>query len=482
MAWAAVAGAAGSVIAGGLSMSSGSKAAKDAKKDAKIRRSIALNAFSPIDFFGPGGASVTFGGSPGGTGSAPTGVASSTANLSEPGTPFGYDPSTGIHYDGKGNPLPPGQRQIPGTRGLTGSDLGSINTSAGDLEGIRSGLVGLAGGSAQQAAQAQGMDPFVQQAFANFLNQGQQGQGTLNQLLQGTGALFGQVGQQASDQFTNPFAQGLQQQVMGQAQNAFGALPGTQEASRDQMLSLLRDQARPEEDRLIAGNLDNLFATGRLGTTGGALQTEAFARGLGQADLQRQIMAGQEGRNAQQAQLGLGQTLAGTGSGLAGLQDQLLSGATNRFNQVSGLANLLQGQGFSQAQQTLGQSNAPNVLNNQNQSLALQNLLAALGGATSVNQDARENASLVGSFMTNQASTRMGASGIGMPQDNSTATALAQLSGALAPQGGIGSAFSALANRFGGSPTGSPTGVASILTPNTPSINSNAGNVSASFL
>jgi hypothetical protein len=56
-----------------------------------------------------------------------------------------------------------------------------------------------------------------------------------------------------------------------------------------QRLALLREQAAPFEQRAFNGLNQNLFNTGRMGSSGGALQTEAFARGLGQADTSRQL-------------------------------------------------------------------------------------------------------------------------------------------------------------------------------------------------
>jgi hypothetical protein len=126
--------------------------------------------------------------------------------------------------------------------------------------------------------------------------------------------------------------------IFGAANTQLGSLNQTYDQAYGNTLNTLREQARPEEERAFAGLQDNLFATGRLGSTGGALQTEAFARGLGQADLSRQLAAGQEARLAQQNALGLGQGLFGVGAGGMGLQDQLLNSAFGRFGQTTQLA------------------------------------------------------------------------------------------------------------------------------------------------
>lgn len=431
----------GSIGAGLAGIGSGRKAAKDAKKDAKVRRSIANTAFSPIQFSGLGGSSVTFGGGTptvGGTG----GVAQPTS-----GEPFGFDPATGTNFDGQGRPIAGGLRQVQGGRGLKQSDLGSVNVSAGQLDPVFGGLADLSSGILGQAQGAGQIDPFTNQAFANFLGAGQAGGNTLDLLSQGAGGAFGQVGQQFGQAFANPFAQGLQDQLLGQAGNVFGNLPGTQEQARAQTLDLLRQQAQPFEERAFSNLQERQFLTGQGGTSGGALQTEAFARGLGQADLQRQLAASGEGRAAQQAQLGLGVGLSGQGQALAGLQDQLLSGATNRFGAVSNLAGNLQGQRFNQALTSLQNITLPQLLQQGVQQGALGNLGLALGAGQGISQDARANAQLVNQFMANQAAARTGAANIGIPTDTSTATAFSQLAGALAPQGG---ALGALRGLFGG--------------------------------
>lgn len=63
-------------------------------------------------------------------------------------------------------------------------------------------------------------------------------------------------------------------------------------------LGRLREEAAPEEERMTQTHNQRLFNTGQFGTTGGAMQTEAFAKGLGQADIGRQLAAGGEARAA----------------------------------------------------------------------------------------------------------------------------------------------------------------------------------------
>ena len=147
----------------------------------------------------------------------------------------------------------------------------------------------------------------------------------------------------------------------GQAENFFNeAAGGGSEGARARTLDLLRQQAAPFEDRAFTSLLDNQFATGRLGSTGGALQTEAFARGLGQADLSRQLAANQEGRNFQQNALGLAAGFQGAGTGARTLGDNLLGNAFGRFSGLSNLALDAEGQRFGQ--QLSGQQNLFNQL------------------------------------------------------------------------------------------------------------------------
>jgi hypothetical protein len=135
-----------------------------------------------------------------------------------------------------------------------------------------------------------------QQAAGLFGDAGLQGLGQLQAGAQ-LGAGMGMQGMaDASD-----FAGALRQQ----AANAFAALPGTQEAATQAAYQRMTELAQPGIDRSIAEHENKQFARGQMGTTGGALQTEAFARGLGQADTARQLAAMQEGRSALNAQLGL---------------------------------------------------------------------------------------------------------------------------------------------------------------------------------
>ena len=188
--------------------------------------------------------------------------------------------------------------------------------------------IGMAQGAAGQQADPNG------QLFAGL----QQGaQGGLGMAAQGLGRAANIQGQ------LDPFAQ----QAFGMSQDFMNQI-GTGEGARNQSLDLMRQLAAPEEARQFAGLQQNQFSTGRLGSSGGALQTEAFARGLGQADLSRQLSSFQEGRNTQQNNFGLAQGMAGLGSGALSTGDSLLRNAFSNFQGMTGLSQGIEGQRFGQ--------------------------------------------------------------------------------------------------------------------------------------
>jgi len=209
-----------------------------------------------------------------------------------------------------------------------------------------------------------GLDQLLGGANSAF-TQAQQGLSTAGQLGGfNPAALFaGAQGIAGQIPGSNQFQTGLQGTAFGNAQALLGSLGQTYDQAYGNTLNTLRAQAQPEEARAFAGLTDNLFATGRLGSTGGALQTEAFARGLGQADLSRQLAATNMAQQAQQNQLGLAVGQSGLGTSLAAqgnnnmaalsnamqgmfgagfqgssLQDQLLNSAFGRFGQTTQLA------------------------------------------------------------------------------------------------------------------------------------------------
>ena len=447
--------AGGSLVSGALGMMAGRKAAKEAKKARQIAMNAANQAYSPINVAGPGGVGVSFGG--------PTPIIPNQTEQpmlgggSFGGPSAGYPPAGQLVYegskgkfysDGKGGRVTAeGLQVVPGTRGtVKRSDIGSAAVSAGDLESLRQNLAGTATGFSQQT----GLDPNTMALLANlqssaglFGDAGLRGLGQLQDYAR-SGMGLSATGLADSSDFAN--------QLRMQAQGAFGGLAGTQEQARQQTLDLLRQQAAPEEERSFANLQDQLFATGRLGTSGGGLQTEAFARGLGRADLERQLMAGQEGRSAQTAQMNLG-------TGLASQQDDTLTNALQRFrNMIStnqGLAKdrfertgSISDLNYQRAQDLLKAS--PQFLEQAFQQGNIENINQYLKGIGAVNTNALNFANFARGLMGDQANTRTGAANAMMNTgtDNTTGNMFAQLSNSLAGQTGGQGVLGALGGLF----------------------------------
>jgi hypothetical protein len=187
--------------------------------------------------------------------------------------------------------------------------------------------------------------------------------------------------QQAPAPGTQPAGVGLAPQIEPNALNTtnqgLSLLNIPPEVLAQNRLNVLRDQAAPFEQREFNRLQDDLFKTGRIGSSGGGLQTEAFARGLGQADLDRQLAAEDQAlrlRTSAMQQTASG--LAGLGEGRAqrGLFDQL---ATSQLGRTAGASDL-------SARRAMDRFNLANQLFAQTQSQDPRNLqlgLAALGGA-----------------------------------------------------------------------------------------------------
>lgn len=229
-----------------------------------------------------------------------------------------------------------------GVGGIVGPGGGAF--TLGDLDPIRQALVSGATGMAGNIPTDMPAD--VANQYAAF-------QRSLGQMpgmnIAGLNRNIGMAQQQATRSLhdinamrQNPFGNALMGTAMTGAQRhalAAGGDFGDVEAST---LANLRAQAAPHEQQQMNKLGEALFGSGRTGTTGGALQTEAMAKGLAQADLGRQLQARQEART-QQAHAG---TMAGQlgdiGTGVRGLQEDLLTSAFGRFGDTLGLASDLE--------------------------------------------------------------------------------------------------------------------------------------------
>jgi hypothetical protein len=132
---------------------------------------------------------------------------------------------------------------------------------------------------------------------------------------------LGPLQTQQATQFTAPqnqqFRPDLQNQMFGQIGGYLETLGMTPEQLGASQLDLARQIAAPGEQEARVANQQNLFSSGRMGTTGGAGQTQALAKAQAMADLQRQQMAFNQGQTIQQ-QAGANLTnVMGQGLGLA---------------------------------------------------------------------------------------------------------------------------------------------------------------------
>jgi hypothetical protein len=306
---------------------------KAAKKQAKAQREAMQQLsteLSPFSFVGPGGISGGF--SVGGSG-RPTPQHFQVSGL---GLADGLRTALDLVNQARGQPaVAAGGNQVFG-------DLGALNPAF-------LGLVGLAEQGIGSAAAGGGMPAALAQALAATGTPIQVGQdNTLDLISQGLGGQFGAQLAGIEGLMSGGFQRGLQDTAFGGAlAQAAAAGTGFQDVA-DNTLSLLREQAQPFESRAFQDLQENLFSTGRLGTSGGALQTEAFARGLAQADIGRQLQAQEEARRVQTQALQQATGLAGIGTGVRGLEDELLQSAFGRFAQTAGLAADVTGQRFQQ--------------------------------------------------------------------------------------------------------------------------------------
>jgi hypothetical protein len=226
------------------------------------------------------------------------------------------------------------QRTLPGATvtgpgGATGSVLpggAGGSSSLGDMEQLRQLLIQSGGANLSQANQDSILSSIFQPAIRQQFD-------TANQALSGA--------------YTNGFQRPLQNTAFAGAARQLEAAGGDFSGIRDQTLNTLRSQAQPFEARAYDTLQQDLFGSGRMGTSGGGIQTEAFARGLGQADLQRQLMANDEARAQQTQALNVGTGMAGVGTGVASLEDQLLQSAFGRFGSTMQLGQDLTNQQFN---------------------------------------------------------------------------------------------------------------------------------------
>lgn len=302
----------GSAIIGAGASLLGSRSQRRAQQDAI---NAATTELAPFSVTGPGGLGVDFGqrrptagagltGFGGFAGFGIPGLNMSPAIINQIRQAQGLDPI----------PVTGGPLSGPEPGGIVPSGQG-INIDLGDLEPIRGGLVN-----------------FGQNQLGNL-----GGSPGLDLLTRLTGGSVRTTGQGFQDALTQGFQTGLQDQLAGLAGGAFGDV-GSAAGAADRQLQAFRAAAQPANQRAVNSTLQNLFNTGRLGTTGGANIIGSLAEAQNRQDLDFQLAAGQEGRAAQQIAFNLGSGFLGNLNQTRGLQDQLLQSAFGRFNQTQGLA------------------------------------------------------------------------------------------------------------------------------------------------
>ena len=209
--------------------------------------------------------------------------------------------------------------------------------------------------------------------------------------------------------------EGVRGGALGQFADLSGArASGDYDALREENLGLLRESARPGQERAVNKQLNKLFSGGRLGTTGGASQMRGLAEAQEAEDLQFQLastglardqMALEEEIASGQRQQGMGfGRLAGEAAGMASNLDESI---VNRHRQLdldrygrstNRLGNLMSmfGQGQDLRDQDFNRG-----------TLAIQNLMGLSGGL-------RDTLALGGNLSGQHASAGYGAGQLAM--------------------------------------------------------------------
>lgn len=336
-------------------------------------------------------------------------------------------------------------------------NIENMGSTAGLLARQGIGDIGGAYGGFQSALANTGVDPRLlgNQGMMSLLGQGTD----INAANRGIASMFG--GQSAG-------AAGM---IQGAGADALAGLQGPDQYRdvRDQQLSLLREQAQPFEERQFNQLQQNLFNTGRLGSSGGALQTEAFARGLGQADTSRALQANQfaadlqnQGFNQYISQLGAGTTALNQSTDARSRALQGMLNAEGGFRGLLGSAGQFEG---------LAQGGNQTMFNNQisraGQRMAAAESLFGFGRGVSndlfgrmsqgaglmsgMGQDARLMMALGGNIGGQQAAAGSSVANALLSNSGSgVGDFFANLGGSMINNGAMDPVFSRLAGLFGG--------------------------------
>jgi hypothetical protein len=229
---------------------------------------------------------------------------------------------------------------------------------------------GMIPGLFQGSLDASAMDPYSLAAYQQQLG-GLQGQ---------LGGMFGGAANYGAGILGGPAPGAAQSnQMFGLGQQLAG---NNYNDVYQQRLGLLRQQAQPYEQRAQDSFLGRQYAMGRMGTTGGQRDIEAFSTGLSQGDTTRQLDAmglaeSLYGRDQGLAQGYMGQGLQGILGGF-GAQQQAGQGMFGLAGQLGQQLGGLYGQGFGAAQ-------GFNELTNQRAQQRMANATNLFGFGSNVN-------------------------------------------------------------------------------------------------
>ncbi len=293
----------------------------------------------------------------------------------------------------------------------TGPDGGitGINMDLGNLDPLQSGLAQwMTGTGMDQLATASQINPLFTQG-ADLLG-GMSGD-TNSQFQQNLeGQLGGLQGMLSGLQDPNSlFGANAQAGLMGQAQDFLSQAQDFDSVYNNQ-LGLLRESARPGEERAGAQFLERMYGSGNIGTTGGARNAAEFNLGLERADIDRQLQAHGLSTQRQNQLFNQSMGLFGQAQGMGALQDQLFGNALSRFQGINQMASDMSQQRFqnnmglggmlTQIGQTAG------LMPFQQQAAAMGLLGQGLQGQVNLQNIASMPAEMALNFMTNQANAR----------------------------------------------------------------------------
>lgn len=362
------------------------------------------------------------------------------------------------------------------------NSTGTINSGqvssqlSGGLNLANTGLGTIASQQTGLASQNPGQLP---QNVSNAINQqaqqnSQVPQGTQAQLQQQAQMQNGVQNSQAglintgTQQLNNPLTQNLQNAAQTQLGTAGQDFNTTYTNSLNSLNAALVNPTQNAEAELA----NTQFGRGTLGTSGGALQTQAFATGLGQAYLGNQQTAFNEATNAQNSATSNAATLNNSANNNLSTANGLLANAYGQFNNTSQLntntANSIFGQNssISQLANQYGQQNVGNQVTAAQlpASLAGQNIsnansaISGAGNLTGIANSGTTAALAAGTQQGNQynsagqvSSNVLNSSGFAQTGGNAYGAIGAGLQSALGSNGvagGIGNAIGGIGNAF----------------------------------